>query len=386
MRFLSFFPRYLKDLPYRVGLPLVVLSFLTCLVLFAYGFPSPLNGSLLSIPIALAAWLFKQRGALIAAGASVLAIIVVNSITLGSIWWPYGLITVFLVGSVALLAEGCIIGYLRSALDIADSARLKAQEAEQQLAIAYEQQRELNEIKDQFLLNVNHELRTPLTELHGYIELLRDYQGQLDETLRATFLDHAARGCEELQLLVDNVLDAVQSDKKMKTLRIERLNVAREVAYVLELFDPRKIETYSVHLDIAENLAVCGDEQSLRQVLRNLLSNAFKYAPEHTPITISAGLRAGEDGQASRQSYVRICVKDAGPGIPQDEIPLLFGKFVRLQRDVSGAVRGSGLGLYICKQLVEAMNGHIWVESSGIPGEGSCFCFTLPGASSDDSR
>jgi signal transduction histidine kinase len=381
VRFLSFFPRYLKDLPYRVSLPLVVLSFLSCLVLFAYGFPSSLNGSLLSIPIALAAWLFKQRGGLIAVGASVLAIIVVNTITLGSLWWPHALITVFLVGSVALLAEGCIIGYLRSALDIADNARLKAQEAEQQLALAYEQQRELNEIKDQFLLNVNHELRTPLTELQGYIELLREYQGQLDETLRATFLDHAARGCEELQLLVDNVLDAVQSDKKMKTLHIERLNVAREVAHVLELFDPRKTNAYSLHLDIAENLTVWGDQQSLRQVLRNLLSNAFKYAPVHTPITINAGLQAGEDDQAPSRSYVRICVKDAGPGIPQDEIPLLFGKFVRLQRDLSGAVRGSGLGLYISKQLVEAMNGRIWVESSGVPGEGSCFCFMLPDAS-----
>jgi len=71
-------------------------------------------------------------------------------------------------------------------------------------------------------------------------------------------------------------------------------------------------------------------------------------------------------------------VKDEGPGIPANEVPLLFGKFVRLQRDLSGSIRGTGLGLYISKNLVEAMKGRIWVESTGREGEGSRFCFTLP--------
>lgn len=74
-------------------------------------------------------------------------------------------------------------------------------------------------------------------------------------------------------------------------------------------------------------------------------------------------------------------MQDAGPGITPAELPMLFGKFVRLRRDLSGTTRGSGLGLYISKQLVEAMNGRIWVESTGRAGEGSRFCFTLPVAS-----
>ncbi len=82
----------------------------------------------------------------------------------------------------------------------------------------------------------------------------------------------------------------------------------------------------------------------------------------------------------SSQSLPEVCisVKDAGPGIPPDEIPKLFGQFVRLRRDVAGQVCGSGLGLYLSKQFVELMEGQIWVESEGIPGKGSCFRFTLP--------
>jgi signal transduction histidine kinase len=77
-------------------------------------------------------------------------------------------------------------------------------------------------------------------------------------------------------------------------------------------------------------------------------------------------------------------VKDSGPGITSADIPLLFEKFVRLKRDLSSSIRGSGLGLYISKQLVEAMGGRIWVESSGIVGEGSRFYFTLPYVSRTD--
>ena len=76
-------------------------------------------------------------------------------------------------------------------------------------------------------------------------------------------------------------------------------------------------------------------------------------------------------------------VKDTGPGIPPEEIPQLFQRFARLKRDVSGTIRGTGLGLYVCKQLVEAMNGSIWVESSGKAGEGSCFFVALAAGSSN---
>jgi signal transduction histidine kinase len=260
-----------------------------------------------------------------------------------------------------------------------------------QLESAYEQQLHLNELKDQFLLNVNHELRTPLTEIHGYLDLLTEYRGQLDESIQNTFIDHAVHGSEELLHLVGNVLDAIRGDIFRKEPQFEELSIELMVNEVIALFEPNKQQDYDLDVHIAQPFMVRADRQFLHQVLVNLLSNAFKYSPRGTPITISAETFVGSsaNGVQEDQPKVLLCVQDAGPGIPPVDIPLLFGKFVRLKRDMVGSVRGTGLGLYISKQMVENMGGRIWVESTGVAGEGSRFCFTLdalPPSPSDESE
>lgn len=115
---------------------------------------------------------------------------------------------------------------------------------------------------------------------------------------------------------------------------------------------------------------VRADPLFLRQVLHNLLGNIFKYVPVETEICIAVT-------QDDPASPVQFSVQDEGPGIPADELPSLFDKFVRLKRDLAGSTRGTGLGLYLCKQYVEAMGGRIWVESPVYQGRGSRFCFTL---------
>ena len=145
----------------------------------------------------------------------------------------------------------------------------------------------------------------------------------------------------------------------------------RVVQEVLAHLDPRDVQAYTIRLQVAEQVLVWADPQSLSHVLQNLLSNVFKYVPTQTIINIKAE-------QPAPFSPVCLSVQDAGPGIPPEELPLLFEKFVRLKRDLGGPTRGTGLGLYICKHLVEAMGGRIWVESSGRIGEGSRFCITLP--------
>jgi signal transduction histidine kinase len=285
------------------------------------------------------------------------------------------LMRTWLLSGFGLFLFGTVTGQLRSTSRLLALAHIKSLQAEIAMARAYEQQVELNTLKDQFLFNVSHELRTPLTQVYGYLQLLEGYHHTLSSEKRAMFLSQSMQGCEELLLLITNLLDASRTEREMKAPQMEELLLARAVDELLDQFDPQQREKHPVHLDIAGDLHVVADPQHLRQILRNLLSNAFKYAMEHTPVEIRATLQSTS---SVRGKFVCLCVRDFGPGIPPAEIPLLFGKFVRLQQDMGGQVRGTGLGLYISKHLVEAMGGSIWVESSGIAGQGSSFYFTLP--------
>lgn len=242
-----------------------------------------------------------------------------------------------------------------------------------------EQQRRLNQLKDQFIINVNHELRMPLTEVYGYLELLTAYQGHLNSETQAQFLVRAKEGCQELIRLINQVLDALAVTEEVQPPPCEWVALAPLVRDVLEHLDPHKGEADRVSLAMPEHMIVWANGQLLRQVLRNLLSNAFKYCPKPARVTIHARQidTAGQIPGSAQE--VSLCVQDEGPGIAPEELPLLFQKFVRLQRDLSGTVQGSGLGLYISKQFVEAMQGRIWAESAGIAGQGSRFYVALPG-------
>ncbi len=259
-------------------------------------------------------------------------------------------------------------------------------EQQARIEAAYEQQRRLNELKDQFVLNVSHELRTPLTQVYGYLELLGNFHDTLTSERRAGFTRQATQGCETLLQLINTILDAVGTDSHMTPPQAQELIVADLVHEVLEQFEPLQRQEHPVHVEIAEGLVVQADRQSLCRVLRNLLSNAFKYTPPQTTVQVVATRCDPITQRSDGTSQVCFCVQDSGPGIPPEDIPLLFGKFVRLKRDLAGSIRGTGLGLYISKQLVEAMGGSIWVESAGVAGQGSRFYFTLPAPAFDQTR
>jgi signal transduction histidine kinase len=153
----------------------------------------------------------------------------------------------------------------------------------------------------------------------------------------------------------------------------------------LNLLDPREAgeQLRDVRLDVPVELTAYADEDRARQVLVNLLSNAVKYSAPGSPIAISARVtrppanrRASAPGLSA--PMIEVAVRDQGHGIPPEQAPLLFQRFVRLERDIASSVTGTGLGLAICRSYVEAMGGTIWVESTGVPGEGSTFRFTLP--------
>jgi signal transduction histidine kinase len=326
---------------------------------------------MLAIPVALVAWMFRKRGVFICLAIMVLVLWVFYSFRLKSILLPSAMIISFIAATLALVVIGFLVSLLRDSLDVVDAARLQS-------ARALEQQQQLNRAKDQFILNVNHELRTPLTAISGYIELLLEHNEHLDAEARTRFLKYAMDGCDDLQKLISNVLDALRIDSGDEHSSLQAFSVLQAVREVLEHTDPRWLHSHSIYLDISEELVIVANEQYVRQILCNLLSNAFKYAPVDTEVLVSAGLYDDAAQPSDSASQICVKVKDAGPGIPPDELSSLFNQFVRLKRDISGQVRGSGLGLYISKQMVEAMGGRIWAESAGISGQGSCFCFTLP--------
>ncbi len=377
MRYIKEWPRVLLTLPFSLRLSGTILSALLVLLFHMLTFPSTRNGYILVLPVALTAWMFKKRGLLIHLVGLFLVLVVYHSLRLGSLLWPLVFLLSCVCGFLLLFLEGCAVIALRNVLDEADDARDKALEAERRTALAYEQQYRLNQIKDLLLLNINHELRTPLTTLHGYLELLHMYQEQLSAPDRTNFIDLAFQASSELQQLIYHVLDATQVNERDTALTTQEVRLVDLVAESMKRLDGAGCKRYTIQVDIPAHLAVLANVWAVHQVLQNLFSNIFKYVSPSTSIMISASV------QGSRGEYVCLCAQDEGPGIPPDEALHIFEQFVRLKRDISGHIRGAGLGLYISRKLVEAMGGTIWVESNGIQGQGSRFCFTLPSALSD---
>lgn len=226
-------------------------------------------------------------------------------------------------------------------------------------------------MKDQFLLNVSHELSTPMTVLGGSLELLKEYHALLEPVEREQALNQALASQEVLADLINRVVDTTTVMSGIPLAKPEAVCVYQLLQEILARLPLEHAEAYTIHLHVPAQIIVWADPLLLRQVLQNLFSNIFKYVPQQTEVHI-------EVTQATPSAPVCLSIQDAGPGIPIEELPLLFEKLVRLKRDLAGTTRGMGLGLYICKQLVEAMGGRIWAESSGCPGEGCRFCFTLP--------
>jgi signal transduction histidine kinase len=245
----------------------------------------------------------------------------------------------------------------------------------QHLQAAHQGLQELDQLKDQFIMTASHELRTPLTTIQGYLELMEHFGDLLSSDQRQAFLDKAQRSCNELVVLLANVMDAsrLTVDPGVEAAHLERVRVYETIERVMEFIGPQvSREQREVQLDIPAELAMHADPARLRQVLLNISTNALKYSPPRTPLKFAA--------RKSGHQRVMLSVSDRGKGIALQDQARLFQRFVRLERDINSSVRGSGLGLYIARSLIEVMGGNIWVESSGIPGEGSTFYIELPSA------
>lgn len=216
------------------------------------------------------------------------------------------------------------------------------------------------------LLNaVSHDLRTPLVSITGALSTLQDEQVQLDERARRTLVENASDEAARLNRLVGNLLDMTRLESGAYRLKREPCEVQDVIGAALDQLSDRLAERI-VQINVDHNLPLVAlDFVPMTQVLVNLIDNALKYAPPNQPIEIHARLA---------ETRLQISVADYGPGLPPQDLAKVFDKFYRAQRPDN--VSGSGLGLSICKGIVEAHGGTIRAENR--PGGGAVFEIELP--------
>jgi PAS domain S-box-containing protein len=232
------------------------------------------------------------------------------------------------------------------------------------------EERALETMKSDFVATVSHELRTPLAAIHGSALTILRPDLDLDDELRDRLLRVVAEESERLAEIVNDLLLASHLDSGRLRVKIERCDPRKLAEAVVESARTHVPEQFTIELDAPKRLpAVAADPGQLRQVLDNLLENAIKYSPEGGRIQVEL---AAADGT------VRFAVRDRGLGIPANEQRRVFEKFYRIDPNMTGGIGGTGLGLYICRELVAMMDGRIWVDSR--PGKGSTFVVEIPRA------
>ena len=227
---------------------------------------------------------------------------------------------------------------------------------------------ELERMKSEYLAKACHELRTPLFSIQGVARWLRDGKVPDAETQRE-FLDIVYRESQRLGKLVNDLLDISAAECGGLRITPQPMSlgeaVLQSIAALEEMARERRV---TIETDLPVTLpAIMADRDRVEQVLTNLVSNAIKFSPEGGKIVVKAG---GEGNDLLVQ------VRDGGIGIPAEAIPRVFERFYRVNGSMTPSSEGTGLGLYIAKQIVEGHGGRIWVVSE--LGKGSTFSFTLP--------
>ncbi len=225
--------------------------------------------------------------------------------------------------------------------------------------------RELDNLKSSLISTVSHELRTPLAAIKGYATTLLAEDVQWDAEAQREFLTIISQETDRLSALVNDLLDL--SRIEAGSLKIEPAEVRLEDLARRAALRARPNAAERLRLEIAPEAALLeADPRRLEVILRNLIENAAKYAPEDTPIRV----RACRQGEA-----IRIEVRDEGPGIPPEHRQRIFESFYRVESGLTRSAPGAGLGLAICQGFVRAHGGRIWIENNP---SGTTIVFTLP--------
>jgi signal transduction histidine kinase len=261
--------------------------------------------------------------------------------------------------AVALMKTG-VLDYLRfSDLPAFDVSALARRVVELRYLVDQNMElRQVNQMKNEFIANVSHELRTPLSVIIGYSDSLKTGSLGAVSPSQQHALDSINTRAEQLLRTVNQILRIGEGQQRLMLRPLDLRAVAREAAAQPNRDLARK--SMRLELELPPNeLWVRADQERLSIVLENLLSNAAKFGPEHSQITLT--VRA--DGQQAV-----ITVKDDGPGIPQEMMPRLFEHFSAAVQGPTREHAGLGLGLPLCKRIVEQHSGRIWLESADRKG------------------
>ncbi len=229
-------------------------------------------------------------------------------------------------------------------------------------------ERAVEQMKTDFVSTVSHELRTPLAAIYGAAMTLRRHDVAVEESQRERLLEVVSSEADRLARIVNDILWASRLESGRMSIAIERCDAAAITTEVVDVLRSRGPEGIEVAVSKSRGLPqVAADPDKLRQILTNLIDNAIKYSPDSGRVEVEIGRSGGR---------VRFRVTDRGLGIPPAEQDRIFEKFFRLDPNLTRGVGGTGLGLYISRELVTRMNGRIWVDSDGRTG--SSFFLELP--------
>jgi PAS domain S-box-containing protein len=255
-------------------------------------------------------------------------------------------------------------GKIRSVVAVViDITQRKA--AETALRASEQQLKELLRLKDDFIGIASHELKTPVTSMKAYAEIVKESMEQLGDKQNSYLLSRLNQQIDRLTTLIRHLLDTSRISEGQLQLVFENVDLN---SLLLDRVDEIKRTTnHQFICHLGKLPAVQGDRERLSQVMTNLISNAVKYAPASTTITVFTELQ---------EATVKVTVQDEGPGIAVADQQKIFEKFFRSAGKTENAFQGMGLGLYITAQIIQKHGGALTVQSE--PGNGASFSFTLP--------
>lgn len=254
------------------------------------------------------------------------------------------------------------------------------------------EKRQLQQEKEDFILMLSHDMKNPLTAVIGSIDIIREEcLGPVNDEQKE-YLQSAIDSCNEVVLMIDNLLDIRKFEAGKIQMSIHPYNAHELITRIAGQFArPAKHDGIDFSVVLEQNVSeIAVDKNAFTRILGNLLGNALKFTPEAGTITISGHYLSGEGTQSlgipsyasiphtfsGKGCFLRLSVRDTGNGIPRDELELIFNRYTQFARKTERERGGAGLGLAYCKLAIESFNGMIWAESES--GQGSEFVILLP--------